>query len=89
MYTLELTEEELEFVYTRCLRKAMRLEDAHLKDVPCYELATQIMWKIYDAKKLNAASSNNNVLEITRCDYEKLKQSGQVNPDIQYVIKKY
>lgn len=89
MYTLELTEEELEFVYTRCLRKAMRLEDAHLKDVPCYELATQIMWKIYDAKKLNAASSNNNVLEITRFDYEKLKQSGQINPDITYVIKKY
>ena len=51
MYTLNLTEEELEFVYTRCLRKAMRLEEAHLKDIPCYDLAIQIMWKINDLKK--------------------------------------
>jgi hypothetical protein len=51
MYTLELTEEELEFVYTRCLRKAMRLEESHLEDVPCYQLANQIMSKIYDSKK--------------------------------------
>ena len=33
MFTLELTEEELEFIYTRCQRKAMRLEEAHLKDI--------------------------------------------------------
>ena len=34
-YTLELTEEEIEFIYTRCLRKAMRLEESRLEDVPC------------------------------------------------------
>ena len=51
MYTLELTEEELEFVYTRCLRKAMRLEEAHLKDVPCYDLSNRIMFKINNLKR--------------------------------------
>ena len=51
MVTLELTEEELEFIYTRCLRKAMRLEEAHLKDIPCYRLAYQILYKIYDCPK--------------------------------------
>lgn len=51
MYTLELTEEEIEFVYTRCLRKAMRLEESHLEDTPCYELSNKIMHKIYDSKK--------------------------------------
>jgi hypothetical protein len=53
MFTLELTEEELEFVYVRCLRKALRLEEAHLKDIPCYDLANKIMWKINDLKKPN------------------------------------
>jgi hypothetical protein len=53
MFTLELTEEELEYIYTRCLRKATRLEEAHLTDVPCYDLAIQIMWKINDLKKAN------------------------------------
>ena len=57
MYNLNLTEEELEFVYTRCLRKAMRLEEAHLKDIPCYELANKIMWKINDLKKPNKEES--------------------------------
>ena len=51
MYILELTEEELEFVYTRCQRKAMRLEEAHLKDIPCYRLAYQILYKIHDSRK--------------------------------------
>lgn len=51
MFNLELTEEELEFIYTRCLRKATRLEGANLTDVPCYDLAIQIMWKINDLKK--------------------------------------
>ena len=51
MYNLKLTKEELDFVYTRCLRKAMRLEESHLEDTPCYELATKIMHKIYDADK--------------------------------------
>ena len=51
MPVLELTDEELEFVYTRCQRKAMRLEEAHLKDIPCYTLANRIMWKIHDIRK--------------------------------------
>ena len=51
MPVLELTDEELEFVYTRCQRKAMRLEEAHLKDIPCYTLANRIMWKIHDLRK--------------------------------------
>jgi hypothetical protein len=50
MYILELTEEEIDFVYTRCLRKAIRLEDAHLEDTPCHELSTKIMHKIYNSK---------------------------------------
>ena len=47
IYTLELTEEELEFIYTRCSRKAARLEEAHLEDIPCYRLSWQVMSKIY------------------------------------------
>ena len=45
-YTLELTEEELEFIYDRCYRKAARLEEAHLEDIPCYRLSWQLMSKI-------------------------------------------
>ena len=45
-YTLELTEEELQFVYDRCSRKATRLEEANLTDIPCYELAWQLITKI-------------------------------------------
>ena len=52
-YTLELTEEELYFVYDRCSRKAARLEEAGLKDIPCYRLAWQVMTKIYEARKTN------------------------------------
>ena len=48
---LDLTEEELDFIYTRCQRKAMRLEEAHLEDIPCYTLANRIMWKIHDLRK--------------------------------------
>ena len=51
MFTLELTEEELEFIYTRCQRKAMRLEEAHLKDIPCYRLAYQVIHKIHSCRK--------------------------------------
>lgn len=50
-FTLELTEEELDYVYTRCLRKAMRLEESKLEDTPCYRLSGQVMSKIYDVKK--------------------------------------
>jgi hypothetical protein len=45
-YTLELTEEELMFLYDRCSRKAARLEEAHLEDIPCYRLSWQVMTKI-------------------------------------------
>ena len=33
MYTLELTEEELQFIHDRCSRKAARLEEAHLEEL--------------------------------------------------------
>lgn len=72
MYTLELTEEEIEFVYTRCLRKAMRLEESHLEDVPCYRIANQVMSKIYDSKKSKEAPSSPNILEMSRLEYERL-----------------
>ena len=45
-YKLELTEEELNFIYDRCSNKAARLEDVNLEDTPCYRLAHQIMHKI-------------------------------------------
>lgn len=45
-YTLELTQEELDFIYERCSRKAQRLEEAHLEDIPCYRLSWQVMSKI-------------------------------------------
>lgn len=45
-YTLELTREELDFLYTRCSRKAERLEEAHLRDIPCYRLSWELMMKI-------------------------------------------
>lgn len=50
-YSLNLTPEELDFIYTRCSRKAERLEEAHLEDVPCYRLSWQVMAKIMRAKK--------------------------------------
>ena len=48
-YALELTKEELNFIYDRCSRKAARLEEAHLDDLPCYRLSWQVMSKIYKA----------------------------------------
>ena len=51
MYTLELTKEEMNFIYDRCHRKAMRLDEANLKDIPCYELSYSIMSKVF--KELN------------------------------------
>ena len=51
MYKLDLTEEELQFIYDRCSRKAARLEDSNLKDTPCYRLSCIIMGKIHEAKK--------------------------------------
>lgn len=52
MYKLELTEEELNFLYDRCSRKAARLEEAHLEDIPCYRLSWQVLHKIYEARGL-------------------------------------
>ena len=51
LYTLELTEEELEFIYNRCSRKAARLEESHLEDTPCFRIAWRVMCKIFDAKE--------------------------------------
>ena len=56
MYNLELTEEELNFLYERCSRKAARLEEAGLEDIPCYRLSWQVMLKINKARE-------NNILE--------------------------
>jgi hypothetical protein len=50
VYTLELTEEELNFLYDRCSRKAARLEESHLQDLPCYRLAWQLMLKISEVR---------------------------------------
>ena len=50
-YNLELTEEELNFIYDRCSNKAARLEDVNLEDTPCYRLAHQVMHKIYESKE--------------------------------------
>ena len=52
MYKLELTEEELQFIYDRCSNKAARLEDVNLEDTPCYRLAHQVMHKIYESRKV-------------------------------------
>jgi hypothetical protein len=52
-YNLELTKEELDFIYERCSRKAARLEDANLTDIPCYTLSWQVMTKIYNVRKEN------------------------------------
>lgn len=50
-YTLELTQEELDFIHERCSRKAQRLEEANLRDIPCYRLSWQVMSKISKVKK--------------------------------------
>lgn len=50
MYTLELTKEELDFLYDRCSRKAQRLEEAGLHDIPCYRLSWQLMSKIQETR---------------------------------------
>jgi hypothetical protein len=55
-YVLELTEEEINFLYDRCSRKAERLEEAHLEDIPCYRLSWQLMRKILEAKNIRKAT---------------------------------
>ena len=53
----ELTKEELDFIYTRCSRKAARLEEAHLEDIPCYYLSWQVM------NKISKVRENQNILK--------------------------
>lgn len=54
MYKIELTEEELNFIYDRCSSKAARLEDSNLEDTPCYRLSWTIIGKIHKViKELN------------------------------------
>lgn len=85
LYNLELTEEEIDFIYDRCSRKAAKLEESHLKDVPCYKLSWQIMSKIYNSK--NPKSLPDNTLEVSRLEYEALVLSGKADPNILYLIK--
>lgn len=49
-FNLELTREELDFIYERCSRKAQRLEEAGLRDIPCYRLSWQVISKISNAR---------------------------------------
>ena len=51
MIKLELTEEELQFIYDRCSNKAARLEESNLEDTPCYRLSWAIMNKIANIKR--------------------------------------
>ena len=51
MYKLDLTEEELQFIYDRCSNKAARLEDSNLEDTPCYRLSWTVMNKILNIKQ--------------------------------------
>ena len=53
-FTLTLTKEELDFLYERCSRKAERLEEAGLEDIPCYYLSWQVMTKINKLKEENS-----------------------------------
>ena len=51
MVKLELTEEELQFIYDRCSNKAARLEEVNLEDTPCYKLSWSVMSKILKLKQ--------------------------------------
>ena len=56
--TIDLTEEELQFIYERCSRKAARIEEAHLEDTPCYRLSWQVMTKIYNVLNNTKETAN-------------------------------
>jgi hypothetical protein len=84
MYLLELTEEELDFIYERCQRKAMRLEEAHLKDIPCYTHANRIIWKIHDLKNPPPPLTR---VEISQADYDELRSRGFLEENTIYFIK--
>lgn len=85
MVKLELTEEELQFIYDRCSNKAARLEDSNLEDTPCYRLAHQVMHKIYKARKEDTPPEL--VLEISQADYDELRLTNRLRKDIMYLIK--
>lgn len=85
MVKLELTEEELQFIYDRCSNKAARLEDSNLEDTPCYRLAHQVMHKIYEARKEDTLLAV--VLEISQADYDELRLTNRLRKDIMYLIK--
>jgi hypothetical protein len=86
MYKIELTEEELNFIYDRCSNKAARLEEVNLKDTPCYRLAHQVMHKIYESKK-DEDNPLGLVLEISQADYDELRLTNRLRKDIMYLIK--
>lgn len=50
-YLLELNEEQLDFIYKRCLNKMIYLEEAGLADTPCHRLALEITHLIYEVRK--------------------------------------
>lgn len=86
MVKLELTEEELNFIYDRCSNKAARLEDSNLEDTPCYRLAHQVMHKIYEARKEDTQPPAV-YLEIKESDYLELVANNKVRKDVIYFIK--
>ena len=85
-YILELTEEELNFIYDRCSNKAARLEDSNLEDTPCYRLAHQVMHKIY-ASRTGHIPPPVTYLEIKESDYLDLVANNKVRKDVMYFIK--
>ena len=85
-YRLELTEEELNFIYDRCSNKAARLEDVNLEDTPCYRLAHQVMHKIYEARKEDTPPPAV-LLKIKESDYLDLVLNNKVRKDVIYLIK--
>ena len=58
-YNIELNEEELIFLYDRCSRKAARLEEAHLEDIPCYRLAWHLMLKLAEVRDSKISKGEN------------------------------
>ena len=85
-YKLELTEEELNFIYDRCSNKAARLEDVNLENTPCYRLAHQVMHKIYKSRTEDTPPHVIS-LEIKESDYLELVANNKVRKDVMYFIK--
>ena len=51
MIKLELTEEELQFIYDRCSNNATRLQEVNLEDTPFYRLSWSVISKILKIKQ--------------------------------------